>query len=125
MAKINLCPSSAPKLKAKFVSKLSRDAVPFTAPTRSERMVHIQSAKSEDESVLFEVQCKSITYETTEEEVIEWMAQNLFGSLKEAVSEMTMLPGESMAVFELTDREAISRLTDIIKSKRDAQFNGL
>jgi len=124
VAKINLCPSSVTKPKPKFVSKLSRDAVPFTAP-RAERLVHINTAKTtEEESVLFEVQCKSITYETTEEEVIEWMAQNLFGSLKDAVSEMTMLPGESMAVFELTDREAISRLTDIIRSKRDAQFNG-
>merc|ERR1719361_2598147 len=90
-------------------------------------MVHVNASKTtttEEESVLFEVQCKSITYETTEEEVIEWMAQNLFGGLKDAVSEMTMLPGESMAVFELTDREAISRLTDMIRSKRDAQFNG-
>ena len=102
------------------MSKLSRDAIPFTTP---QRIVHC--TKSDDESVLFEAQCKSITYETTEEQVIEWMAQKLFGSLKEEVSNMTMLPGESMAVFELTDREAIARLTDIIESKRDVQFNGM
>jgi len=123
IAKINLCGGSAAKGKSKkFVSKLSRDAVPFSAP-RGRPTVHTTKT-ADDEGVLFEAQCKSITFATTEEQLLDWMALNLLSSIKDDVANLTMLPGESMAVFELTDRDAISRLTDIVRSKGAASFNG-
>lgn len=126
-------------------SKLSSSAAPFTSPPR----IHTLSTsktnnsrnnnnnstsnndKDHDEGVFFEAVCKSITHGTTEEQVLDFIRKNIFPTIKDEVVKdgMMMLPGESMAVFELNNKDAINKLTKIIKDNssksNELLFNGL
>ena len=129
-------------------SKLSSSAAPFTSPPR----IHTLSTTSKtnnsrnnttssnndnnnnnnnDEGVFFEAVCKSITHGTTEEQVLDFIRKNIFPTIKDEVVKdgMMMLPGESMAVFELNNKDAINKLTKIIKDNysksNELLFNGL
>mmetsp|Transcript_67265 Transcript_67265/g.60402 ORF Transcript_67265/g.60402 Transcript_67265/m.60402 type:complete len:346 (+) Transcript_67265:275-1312(+) len=117
-------------------SKLSSSAAPFTSPPR----IHTLSTTSKtnnsrndinnDEGVFFEAVCKSISHGTTEEQVLDFIRSNIFPSIKDEVVKdgMMMLPGESMAVFELNNKDAINKLTKIIKDNssksNELLFNG-
>ena len=84
-----------------------------------------------DEGVFFEAVCKSITHGTTEEQVLDFIKKNIFPSIKDEVVKdgMMMLPGESMAVFELNNKDAINKLTKIIadnnSKSKELLFNGM
>jgi len=133
------------KLLAKN-SKLNSDAPPFRSPPRvhtipslSKKKVsssssstssasHSNHSHDENEGVFFEAVCKSITHGTTEEDVLDFIAKEIFSSIKAEVVKdgMMMLPGESMAVFELSNKDAINKLTQMLEKKIDCnlQFKG-
>eukprot|EP01084_Bolivina_argentea_P143813 252483_1 len=118
VAKLSLLKSSL-KFNTK-TSKLSSSAAPFTSPPRivhtttaTKPRVETDTTANTTEAVFFEAVCKSISHGTTEEQVLDFIAQNIYANIKQEVvkDDMMMLPGESMAVFELTNAKAIHALT--------------
>eukprot|EP01084_Bolivina_argentea_P269048 457140_1 len=80
-----------------------------------------------DEGVFFEAVCKSISYGTNEDELLDFIEQNIFSSIRECVAkdDIMMLPGKSIAIFELFDKKQIKELNNIIQSKmNELTFNG-
>eukprot|EP01084_Bolivina_argentea_P269049 457143_1 len=80
-----------------------------------------------DEVVFFEAISNSISHGTSEDEVLDFIEQNIFPSIRECVVKdgVMMLPGESLAIFELCNKKQTNELSNIIQSKmNELTFNG-
>merc|ERR1712130_68798 len=78
----------------------------------------------ETEPVIFEAVCKSISHGTTEQNILDFIKEHI--TLSSIKSENVMiLPGQSMAVFELNDKKTIKLLTEcILTMDANLLYNG-
>eukprot|EP01084_Bolivina_argentea_P269050 457145_1 len=123
--KISLLKTTAKPFNPK-TSKLT-SSMTFTPPRNIVHTTINNNNKKEDEGVFFEAVCKSISHGTSEDALLGFIQENIFKNIRECVVKdgIMMLPGESIAIFELNNKKQIDALTKIIQSMdNNLKFNG-
>eukprot|EP01084_Bolivina_argentea_P286213 490959_1 len=88
----------------------------------------MQSKTSKNEGIIYEANCKSINKQTTKEQVLNFIANNIFPTLHNCIikDDINIFPQKSMATFQLKDPSHINSLNKIINNKiqHNLIFNG-